>query len=453
MNLPNYFLADLPLEATLNASLLAEACQTLKRNREQYLLSRSTESLIGVLHELGHNWLDDDFPFRSMALESGPALTGFSSGTLAAGLNGFFRQLTAENLRKLIEQDLCHDRRLFEFAATDLERTARRSSLARGPELIAFFGPGNVPNPTLLSIVLGLLIRSAQFVKCSSGASFLPRLFAHSLYETEPKLGACLEVAEWRGGDRPLEGALFQEADCVIATGSDETLGAIRQRVPSGTRFIGYGHRLSFGYIAKEAFTVSNLSQVAEKAATDVTAWNQLGCLSPHVFYIEHGGRVSAEQFAEMLSTELEKKEDTEPRGAVPADVSALISSRRAFYEVRAAHSPETRHWFSKKSTAWTVVYEADPLFQISCLHRFVYVKSVTGVAEVLRATDRIRGQVSTVGLAAGTEQARKIATELAAWGVTRVCPLGQMQNPPLPWRHDGRPALGDLVTWTDWEQ
>jgi hypothetical protein len=26
------------------------------------------------------------------------------------------------------------------------------------------------------------------------------------------------------------------------------------------------------------------------------------------------------------------------------------------------------------------------------------------------------------------------------------------MQNPPMGWRHDGRPTLGDLVTWTDWE-
>jgi hypothetical protein len=41
----------------------------------------------------------------------------------------------------------------------------------------------------------------------------------------------------------------------------------------------------------------------------------------------------------------------------------------------------------------------------------------------------------------------------LAHWGVTRVCPIGQMQNPPLGWRHDGRPTLGDLVTWMDWEQ
>jgi len=64
-----------------------------------------------------------------------------------------------------------------------------------------------------------------------------------------------------------------------------------------------------------------------------------------------------------------------------------------------------------------------------------------------------VRGKVSTVGLAVPEHKAQEMATELARWGATRVCPLGQMQAPPLTWRHDGRPTLGDLVTWTDWEQ
>ena len=72
MNLPNYFLADLPPEATLNRQMLWEACQTLKRNREQYLAGRSTRSLIKVLHDLGQNWLDGEYPFRKLALEKGP---------------------------------------------------------------------------------------------------------------------------------------------------------------------------------------------------------------------------------------------------------------------------------------------------------------------------------------------------------------------------------------------
>jgi hypothetical protein len=89
----------------------------------------------------------------------------------------------------------------------------------------------------------------------------------------------------------------------------------------------------------------------------------------------------------------------------------------------------------------------------MSCLNRFVYVKAVADLTTALRGADDIRGKVSTVGIAVPEEKNQEIATQLARWGVTRVCPLGQMQNPPLTWRHDGRPALGDLVTWTDWEQ
>jgi hypothetical protein len=56
------------------------------------------------------------------------------------------------------------------------------------------------------------------------------------------------------------------------------------------------------------------------------------------------------------------------------------------------------------------------------------------------------------VGIAVPEHQSGEVATRLAQWGATRVCPLGRMQEPPLAWRHDGRPALLDLVTWTDLE-
>jgi hypothetical protein len=299
--------------------------------------------------------------------------------------------------------------------------------------------------------VLGLLTRSAQFVKCASGASLLPRLFAHSLYEAEPKLGACLEIAEWRGGNAGLESALFAEADCVTATGGDEMLAAIRAQLPLKTRFLGYGHRVSFGFVAGEVLHGSRAKKIVAAAADDVVAWNQLGCLSPHVIYVEAGGEVSPDKFAELLADELERREQTEPRGELAAEHAAVIASRRGIYEVRAAHSPETtQHWCSKNSTAWTVVYEADTRFQMSCLNRFIYVKAVSDLTAALQGADEIRGKVSTVGLAAPEEKINEIATQLARWGATRVCPLGQMQNPPLTWRHDGRPALGDLVTWTD---
>ena len=450
MNLPNYFLADLPTEATLSPAMITEACQTLKRNRERYLTRRTTRQLVDALVEVAQGWLQSNNRFRKLALETGPTHTGFSRATLEKGLDNFFRQFTPENLSELLEQDLGHARRLDKFVAEG--RKSNRSAMAVGPELLVHVTAGNIPNPALTSIVLGLLTRSAQFVKCASGSAFLPRLFAHSIYDADPKLGACLEIAAWQGGNADLETALFAEANCVAATGGDESLAAIRSRLPAPVRFLGYGHRVSFGFVAREILAGHHLRRVASTVADDVVAWNQLGCLSPHVIYVQSRGEVLPEKFAELLAEELEKREQTEPRGELAAEHAATIASRRGIYEVRAAHSPDTQMWHSQSSTAWTVIFEADPRFQMSCLNRFVYVKGVKDLPEMLENADAVHGKVSTVGIAAPEEQMEELAMQLAHWGVTRVCPLGQMQNPPLAWRHDGRPALGDLVTWTDME-
>ena len=88
MNLPNYFLADLPPEAALTPGMIAEACQTLKRNREQYLQDRSTASLVRSLSELGASWLQPDYSFRQMALTADPKRSGFERATLTRGLDG-----------------------------------------------------------------------------------------------------------------------------------------------------------------------------------------------------------------------------------------------------------------------------------------------------------------------------------------------------------------------------
>ena len=452
MNLPNYFLADLPREAVLTVDMITEACQTLKHNRERYLAPRSTQSIVKTLCEVGENWRNPDYSLRQLALSDGPRLAGFSVETLRAGFDEFFAHFTPEGFHVLLQQDLGHLQRLDGLQANAEEQRAHRVSMVRGPELLVHFAGGVLPNPPLTSIVLGLLARSAQFVKCASGSSFLPRMFAHSIYEVEPKLGACLEIAEWKGGTKPLEEVLFAEADCLTATGDHETLSAIRSRLPAKVGFVGYGHKISFGFITHESLSGIAIKELLARAADDVVAWNQLGCLSPHVFYVELGGDVSPEEFAERLSVELQNREASHPRGELTAEESAAIASRRAFYEVRAAHSRDTRFWCSSGSTAWTVIFEADPRFQPSCLNRFIYIKAVTGLDQVIEGADAVRGKVSTVGLAASEDRARQLATQLANWGVTRICPLGKMQNPPLSWRHDGRPALADLLTWTDWE-
>lgn len=452
LNLPNYFLADMPAEAELTQSIVTEACRTLKHNRERFLAHRSTAALVEVLTRVGHEWRDPSSHFRKLALHHGPGALGFSRETLARGLDSLFADFTTSHFEALLGQDLGHPHRLDNFAADSIEQKHGRTAHARGAELVAHITAGNLPNPTIMSMVLGFLTRSAQFVKCASGASLLPRLFAHSVYQIEPKLGACLELAEWRGGSRLLEEALFSEADLITATGNDETLREVSMRVPPSRRFLGYGHKVSFAYVGTGMLGGGMATQTAKLAAADISAWNQLGCLSPHVIYVQDGAIIPPSGFASLLADELSERELSEPRGHVPVEVSAAIASRRSIYQLRASASEETRIWTSPQSTAWTVVWEADARFQLSCLHRFIYVKTVKDLTDALQHADVVRGKVSTVGLAVPPELAQDHARELARWGAARVCPLGRMQRPPLAWRHDGRPALGDLLLWTDLE-
>ncbi len=452
MDLPNYFLADLPDSSTLTGQMITEACRVLKANRDKFLLTRTTDSIITTLATLARDWLDPEFPFCKLVLEQGPGQTGFSRETLAAGLGKFFAQVTRENLERLIIQDLGSVSRLDDLIASEVEEKEERASAARGHPLIVHLTGGVIPNPPLTSLIIGLLVRSAQFFKCASRTSFIPRMFAHSLYAIQPKLAACLEIAEWKGGNRLLEGPLFLESDCVTATGSDETLDTIFPKLSPRSRFLRYGHKVSFGYIARESLARITLAKTVAAAAEDIVAWNQLGCLSPHLIYVESGGATSPEAFAEALTKELHARENAEPRGPVPAPAAADIATRRMFYEVRASADDKIRIWTSPGSTAWTVVFEEDPEFQLSCLNRFVFVKAVADVPAALTAAARVQGQVSTVGLSAPAHRAQEMAGEFARWGVSRICRLGRMQDPPLTWRHDGRPALADLVTWSDFE-
>jgi hypothetical protein len=472
MNLHPLFLADLGPELQLTAETLRQASFAVRRNRNEWLQRQRTRAVIEMIAHTADQWLEPENGFRLLALRDGPRETGWSPATLARGLDSFFRSITVESLEALVAQDLGDARRLDDFGAGSAEHRTGRTSLAVGPELLVHLTAGNLPNPALFSMILGLIMRSAQIVKCPRDASLLPRLFAHSLAATESKLGACLELVSWSHDERnarELEDLLFSEAACVTATGSDSMLAEVRPRIPSRTRFIGYGHRMSFGLIAKESLSPYSRKRLVRAMADDITAWNQLGCLSPHAYYVEEEASGSAETLAEELAAELERREATEPRGTIGVAESALIQSRRGIFELRAAamaslternlnrslffDPPATvRLWASTESTAWTVVLNHDARFQPSCLHRFIELKPVRNWGEVLRFAEPFRQQLSTVAVAAPDDRLPEMARQLAHWGVSRICPIGRMQEPPAAWRHDGRPALGDLVTWTDLE-
>ncbi len=124
----------------------------------------------------------------------------------------------------------------------------------------------------------------------------------------------------------------------------------------------------------------------------------------------------------------------------------------REDYGFRAANDDHFSIWMSDdgKSTDWTVIHDAaNPEFTVSPLDRVVFVKPLP--ADLGGALAKVSAHLSAVGYwPPGEEHARWVAEHVR--GVSRICPLGQMQFPPVTWHQDGGPVLASLVRWVDLE-
>ncbi len=114
------------------------------------------------------------------------------------------------------------------------------------------------------------------------------------------------------------------------------------------------------------------------------------------------------------------------------------------------AHALGHRVWLPpKKHLGWTLIHDPDPTFQPSPLHGVIYLR-VSDPWRLHAALDSVAGRISTVGFAGRLHWS--LENVFLRLGVSRFCPAGRMQFPPLTWHHDGRAPLADLVTWVDSE-
>jgi hypothetical protein len=424
---------------------IREAVGRTRDARERVRQHRSTDAVITALAQTAKNWLDPNCVWRKKAVEQAPGPTGFSEAMVNEAIDLIFGAITYESLGELLDRELGNRRVLDEFCLR-----GRLQSRATAPRLIAHFLAGNVPVPGIVSICCGLLLRSANLVKTSSRDPVFPTLFVESLREVDAELAECVATLDWARGELSLTQTALEDAEGVIAYGDDHTISALRQLAPPAAKFLGYGHKISFAVIAKEAMTEENLPRLAQAAAFDASVYDQQGCLSPHVFYIEERGQFGPRKFAAALADAMAAYQARVPRGQLSVEEAAQITQFRSSYEFRAASDKRIGVWGSPTGNDWSVIYDDSPAFVPSCLNRIVFVKPTDGYKRVLDAIQKFATNVSTVGVAPMNERALAFAGDLAKMGVHRVCPIGQMQRPPLSWHHDGRPNLADLVSWTD---
>jgi len=411
------------------------------------LLDRDIDSIIRSVDLVARRILDRADPLRRVAMEWVPEFTGFSEPMVEVVLDRMASDWCAERLEQLLKGEFGA------VAAVDrfVDRAGVQSHVV-GPRVVVHVCSGNVPGIGVTSMIRALLVKGTSLVKTASGEPILAPLFARALAEVDEELGRCLAVTYWPRTDSEHGEAAVSRADVVIAYGSDEAVEALRRQTPTRARFLGYGHRLSFAVVAREALTSDGATRTAAEAARAVATFDQQGCVSPHLIYAEAGGEVEPVDFARRLAGELDRLAAELPRGRLDAhEASAIVQARAAAQFAGFSGGGQCVH-MSAPGTDWTVVYDPAPGFEASCLNRFVRVKPVVEISEVVHQVKPFGSVLQSVGVAGPPARIGPLARALARVGVTRVAPLLGLPWPSAVWRHDGRPPLGDLVHWCDWE-
>lgn len=423
----------------LSPPKIAQISDSLIKSHEK-LSGLSILKIIDWIDMAARRWLNLKDPIRQEAESTLPLLTGASREMVKVSLDDLFNDLTRPVLIQLLEEEL-GDPALLDHFRPKLKGSG--FTRAFGPRLISHVLPGNVGGTSVMSLACGLLAKSSNLAKVSAEELLLPVLFAQSLYDIAPDLAQNLAVMTWDNQAVEITEAAFQKADLVIVYGSNETIEKIREKVPPGTRAIYHGHKLSLGIIGKEMIN----PHLSEQAALDIVLYDQRGCLSPHLYYVEEGGAASPIEFAQWLAQSLYVASYQLPKGPTSSAEAAQIQQLRGTLPLKGG-----RVFPSPKGLDWTILYDPDPSFSISPLARTIWIKPVSDLTQIPAHLEPIRSYLQAVGIAISPDRQPEVVPSLAQMGVNRICPIGKMQKPPMTWHQDGRFRLLNILRFVDWE-
>jgi len=335
------------------------------------------------------------------------------------------------------------------FGAPQMLAAHACSRSANPPSSVFHVLAGTVPTVAVEAIVLALLGRAPNVIKTSRNEPHVARLYLRALRQHAPDLASSVAVLTWEGGDQELERLACDQAAVVVAYGSNQTIDAMYGKCRFPTKFIGYGHRISFGIVtaaghADRGTGPPALSRLCRDFALDASAFDQAGCMSMNCLFVHRAGPWTVEQIARGLAEDgFPHVEQTLPRGRLTPNIAAaqMQAIAVAEFEGRAFVAP----------TGAAIAFDRCR-FEPSAGGRLLNVVPYSTDEELLAALEPLRGMLSTAAIDCGNAERGELTQRLSRMGVRRVVRPGRMQRPLWQRDHDGRPRIADWVDWTDVE-
>ena len=350
------------------------------------------------------------------------------------------------------------------------------------PEFILGYGAGNVPGTALLIALLGQSVTltgctpPTVLVRNSRREPIFTPLILQGIEAIDAELVAGIGVIIWDYQDSELQDSLLAQSDLVIAAAGDDTITEINRQITStnkkrGTRtkikFHQHGHKVSFSAISHDVLQKdltdpeiqqSVIEVVAVLAGLDSIYWDQYGCLSSRIHFIEQqdGNYHTVQDYAERLVTHLRSISALLPRGCTP-----LRNLRDTFDRYKTLESGGQVKVISAYNDEFLVVVDSrslDPLsfYAVvnSCMGRVIIVRGVSDLLDVPRKFLSMLPEQNLQSLSIGLgpqgddgldDRFLEFAGECAREGVTAIRSLGRGAFPQLVYSWDGLIPL-DLV-------
>jgi len=438
----------------------------LKESREANLAHRPIAGIIRSLERVVHRFLDPSDSARREAIDALSRTGRWAAPMIERALDDAFQPLARGGLAKWVATEL--------GSVDALDKPVRAAPgilhRAHGPEWTLHIYAGNVPSLPIWPMFSALLLKSALLAKTSAQEPLFAPLLARTIAESDEALGACVAAVWWKGGTNDLDRAALSRAPAVLAFGAGETMASLARLAKPGAKLVLHGPKVSVAYVERRALRYAALRGLASRAALDVSLYDQEGCLSPHVFYLERRAEVPPAKFAEALAAALDEREDALPRGAMQSGEAARVQLYRAQARFEAAGlaalgfrtegsgsgggSKESIDVLeSPGTTKWTVVVEDRAGFEPGPAHRTVRVGMIEGPEDLARLLRDKVGAIESLALEARAMDRPRLAAYFSGLGIPRIAPVGQLQRPLPLGTHGGVKRLQPFVTWSTVEE
>jgi hypothetical protein len=412
------------------------------------LYAVSFGEIVDVLTELGAALAFERNAYVQEAYEACLVSNPMPESILRTGYVALPAMFTRESMRELAEAQIGIDhlegwvpRRLLDgreirvraFGARTLHIPAGNGGLVAG-----------------ITVLRNALTRSDAIIKAPSNDPLTAMAIARTLADIAPDhpITKHLAVAYWKGGDEQLEEQLYkpEHIEKIIAWGGFASVKHVTRYIQPGLELIALDPKRSATIIGPEAFEDEDtLREVAMRAACDIGAGNQEGCVNARVIYVLSGtdeaGLAKANRLGRLVYESMLGLPDfisTTPKVVDPTLLDNVEGSRL------------TEDWYrvfgGEHAEGAIIVSQLDEPVHYSTLLSG-RVANIVPVDSIDKVTEAVNAYTQTIGIYPESLKVR-LRDTLSLFGAQRLTSLGYAASVNFTIPQDAMEPVRRMCKW-----